>query len=47
MNSLEKLLDKNGLVFAFLFVGIIIYVSYFLSKKVTNNNQLKVFVCYV
>ena len=37
MNSLEKLLDKNGLVFAFLFVGMIIYVSYFLSKKLTNN----------
>ncbi len=37
MNSLEKLLDKNGLVFAFLFVGMIIYVSYFLSKRLTNN----------
>ena len=37
MNSLEKLLEKNGLVFAFLFVGMIIYVSYFLSKKLTNN----------
>ena len=37
MNSLEKLLEKNGLVFAFLFVGMIIYVSYFLSKKLINN----------
>ncbi len=37
MNDLIKLLDKNGLVFAFLLVSIIMYVSYFIGKKFTNN----------
>ena len=37
MNELVKLLDKNGLVFAFLVVGVIIYVSYFLSKTLTKG----------
>jgi malonate transporter MadM subunit len=37
MNDLIKLLDKNGLVFAFLVVGVIMYVSYFVGKKLTNN----------
>lgn len=37
MNDLIKLLDKNGLVFAFLIVGIIMYASYYIGKKLTNN----------
>lgn len=37
MEVIEKLIDKNGLVFAFLLVGILIAVSYWLSKKVTNK----------
>jgi hypothetical protein len=37
MNDLIKLLDKNGLVFAFLIVSVIMYVSYFIGKKLTNN----------
>jgi malonate transporter MadM subunit len=37
MEVIEKLIDKNGLVFAFLLVGILMAVSYWLSKKVTNK----------
>ena len=37
MHELVKLLDKNGLIFAFLVVGFIIYVSYIASKRLTNN----------
>jgi malonate transporter MadM subunit len=37
MNELVKLLDKNGLVFAFLVVGVIIWLSYLVSKKMTNG----------
>ena len=37
MNELVKLLDKNGLVFAFLVVGVIIWISYWVSKKLTNG----------
>jgi malonate transporter MadM subunit len=37
MNDLIKLLDKNGLVFAFLIVSVIMYLSYFIGKKLTNN----------
>ena len=37
MNDLIKLLDKNGLVFAFLIVSVIMYVSYFIGKKLTKN----------
>lgn len=37
MNDLVKLLDKNGLVFAFLVVGVIIWLSYLVSKKLTNG----------
>jgi malonate transporter MadM subunit len=37
MEDLIKLLDKNGLVFAFLLVGLIMAISYFVSKKFTNN----------
>jgi malonate transporter MadM subunit len=37
MHELIKLLDKNGLVFAFLIVSIIMYLSYLIGKKLTNN----------
>jgi malonate transporter MadM subunit len=37
MNDLIKLLEKNGLVFAFLVVGVIMYGSYFISKKITKS----------
>ena len=37
MNILEKIIDKNGFVFAFFFVGMMMLVSYWLSKKMTNN----------
>lgn len=41
MNSMKEIisiLEKNGFVFALLLVGCIIYVSYFISKKFTNNH---------
>jgi malonate transporter MadM subunit len=37
MNDLIKLLDKNGLVFAFLIVSVIMFLSYYIGKKLTNN----------
>lgn len=37
MAELIKLLEKNGLIFAFLFVGVIMYLAYFLSKSFTKN----------
>ena len=37
MNDIIKLLDKNGLVFAFLIVSVIMYASYYVGKKLTNN----------
>jgi malonate transporter MadM subunit len=37
MTELINLLEKNGLVFAFLIVGIIMYVSYYVSKKIANH----------
>jgi malonate transporter MadM subunit len=37
MDVIEKILNKNDLVFAFLFVGIIVYVSFWIAKKLTNN----------
>jgi malonate transporter MadM subunit len=37
MSDLIKLLDKNGLVVAFLVVSVIMYLSYFIGKKLTNN----------
>ena len=37
MKELVTILDKNGLVFAFLVVGFIMFVSYLVSKKITNN----------
>lgn len=37
MEILHEFLDKNGLIFAFLVVGIILYSSGFLSRKLTNK----------
>lgn len=37
MEHLVKLLDKNGLVFAFLVVGIIMYGAYVISKRLTKS----------
>jgi malonate transporter MadM subunit len=37
MNIIEKIIDKNGFIFAFFFVGLLMYISYWLSKKLTNN----------
>jgi malonate transporter MadM subunit len=37
MSDLIKLLEKNGLVFAFLVVGVIMYGSYYFSKKITKS----------
>lgn len=37
MEDLIKLLDKNGLVFAFLLVGAVMAVSYFIATRFTNN----------
>jgi malonate transporter MadM subunit len=37
MNIIEKIIDKNGFIFALFFVGLLMYVSYWLSKKLTNN----------
>ncbi len=37
MHIVELLLEKNSLVFAFLFVGCIMFCSFIISKKLTNN----------
>lgn len=37
MKELVTILDKNGLVFAFMLVGIIMYLSFIVSKRLTNN----------
>ena len=37
MDLILKVIDKNGLIFSFLIVGLIIYCSFWLSKKLTNN----------
>lgn len=37
MELLEKLATKNGLVFAFLVVGLIMWASYWLSRNLTRN----------
>ena len=37
MEIIEELIAKNGLVFAFLFIGLIMGVSYWLSGKLTNG----------
>ncbi|MBK8505747.1 MAG: malonate transporter subunit MadM [Saprospiraceae bacterium] len=37
MEVFEKIIDKNGLLFAFLFVGVIMWISFFVSKHFTRN----------
>jgi len=37
MNVLEKLLDKNGFVFAFLVVGLIMFFSNLVASRITRN----------
>jgi len=37
MDIIEKIIDKNGLVFAFLLVGLIMLFSFWISKKITRN----------
>jgi malonate transporter MadM subunit len=37
MQNIINILDKNGLIFAFLVVGVIMYPSFLIGKKVTNN----------
>ena len=37
MELIEKLISKNGLVFAFLLVGVIMAISYWLSAKLTRK----------
>lgn len=37
MEIIEKIISKNGLIFAFLFVGIIILFSYWVSRKLLGN----------
>lgn len=37
MDLIEKIITKNDLIFAFLVVGVIVYVSFWISKKLTKN----------
>jgi len=37
MEIIEKIISKNGLVFAFLFVGLVMLISFWISKKVLRN----------
>ena len=37
MQDIITILDKNGLVFAFLLVGMVMAISYFISKNFTNH----------
>ena len=37
MHSFTALIEKNGLVFAFLLVGLLMWLSYAFSKRVLNN----------
>ena len=37
MEIIEKIIAKNGLLFAFLLVGLIMLCSFWLSKKLTKN----------
>ena len=37
MQDVITILDKNGLVFAFLLVGMVMAISYFISKNFTNH----------
>jgi len=34
---IEKIVEANGLVFAFFIVGVIMYLSYLFSYKILNN----------
>ena len=37
MHIIEKVIERNGFVFAFLVVGCIMYLSYLFSEKVTRR----------
>ncbi len=37
MEIIEKLVDKNGLIFAFLVVGVIMWASYWISKNILRK----------
>jgi len=37
MDIVIKMLEKNGLIVAFLLVGVIMYLSFLIGKKLTNN----------
>jgi malonate transporter MadM subunit len=37
MDLFDKVVEKNSLIFAFFFVGCLIYISFWISKKLTNN----------
>ena len=37
MNIIEEILIKNSLITAFVFVGVTVYLSYFLSEKLTKG----------
>ena len=37
MEIIEKIIDKNGLVFAFLFVGVIMLFAFWVSRHLTRN----------
>ena len=37
MNLINEVLIQNSLITAFVFIGLIVYVSYFLSDKLTNG----------
>ena len=37
MNIVEEILIKNSLITAFVFVGVTVYLSYFLSEKLTKG----------
>lgn len=37
MELLEKIVDKNAFIFSFLVIGILIFISFWISEKLTNN----------
>jgi len=37
MEIIDKIIDKNAFIFSFVVVGIIIYISFWFAKKVTND----------
>jgi malonate transporter MadM subunit len=37
MDLFDKVVENNSLIFAFFFVGCLIYISFWISKKLTNN----------